>query len=109
MENFDEGALKQKMHDYEQEQLEQGIAHKENKVVLWAKAKWESTVNRFNQIVFNRKQITSMSTPKKMISLQRKLNLGLKIEEKKEAKIRARLEEDNHNDTLAGKSLFMFP
>jgi hypothetical protein len=29
-----------------------------------------------------------------MISLQRKLNLGLKMEEKKEAKIRARLEEE---------------
>jgi hypothetical protein len=34
-----------------------------------------------------------MSNPKKMVSLQRKLNLGLKLEEKKEAKIRARLEE----------------
>jgi len=29
-----------------------------------------------------------------MIRLQRKLNLGLKMEEKKEAKIRARLEEE---------------
>jgi hypothetical protein len=27
LENFDESALKQKMHDYEQAQLEQGIAH----------------------------------------------------------------------------------
>jgi hypothetical protein len=35
-----------------------------------------------------------MGNPKKMISLQRKLNLGLKMEEKKESKIRARLEEE---------------
>jgi hypothetical protein len=50
-----------------------------------------------------------MSNPKKMVSLQRKLNLGLKLEEKKEAKIRARLEEQNKDDTLTGKSLLMFP
>jgi hypothetical protein len=39
----------------------------------------------------------------------RRLNLGLKQEEKKEAKQRAKMEEDNESEDLIGESLYLFP
>jgi hypothetical protein len=47
-----------------------------------------------------------MDKPKKMISLQRKLNLGLKMEEKKEAKIRGYCKKKNKTKPLLG-NLFL--
>jgi hypothetical protein len=54
LENFDEGALKQRMHDYEEEQLAQGTIKKESPTVKWVRERADMLGHKIKELINKR-------------------------------------------------------
>ena len=54
LENFDEGALKKKMHDYEEEQLAQWTTKKKSPTVNWVRESADMVAHKIKELINNR-------------------------------------------------------